>query len=132
MAWVDEDNLVVLVDTVLVDPVGAQDTEVAAPPANTLFRGALETALGLEVVDTLADGLAVGGAYIKLNLQCSSTDADLHTLRDVLLAVSAADTDAVDHVSLLGLIAKTASLVRTRRAGSPVDDIQLAVLPAPG
>ena len=61
MVRVDEDDLVVLVHTVLVDPVRVEDTEVAAATANTLLSNATETALGLEVVDTLADGLAVGG-----------------------------------------------------------------------
>ena len=130
MVGVNEDNFVVLVDTILVNPVRVQDTQVTASLADTLLRYTSQTSLGLEVVDTLADGLAVGGAYIKLNLQCSSTDADLHTLRDVLLAVSAADTDAVDHVSLLGLIAKTASLVGAGRASCSVDNIQLTVFPA--
>ena len=63
MVRVDEDDLVVLVHTVLVDPVRVEDTEVAAATANTLLSNATETALGLEVVDTLADGLAVGGTW---------------------------------------------------------------------
>ena len=63
MAWVNEDNLVVLVDTVLVHPVGVQDAKVTAPLANTLLRYALQTTLRLKVVNTLADGLAVGGTY---------------------------------------------------------------------
>ena len=63
MAGVDEDDLVVLVDTILVDPVGVEDAEVPAPPANTLLRNAPQTTLGLELVDTLTDGLAVGGTY---------------------------------------------------------------------
>ena len=54
-----------------------------------------------------------------------------HTLGDVLLAVAAADTDTVDNVALLGLVAKTASLVGAGGAGCTVDDVQLAVLPAP-
>ena len=61
MARVDEDDLVVLVDTILVHPVGVENPEVTAAPANTLLRNALQTALGLKLVDTLADGLAVGG-----------------------------------------------------------------------
>ena len=61
MVGVNEDDLVVLVNTVLVNPVRVQDTQVAASLANTLLRNALQAALGLEVVDTLADGLAVGG-----------------------------------------------------------------------
>ena len=63
VAGVDENDLVVLVHTVLVDPVRVEDTEVAAATADTLLRNATETALGLEVVDTLADGLAVGGTW---------------------------------------------------------------------
>ncbi len=58
---VNEDNLVVLVDTVLVHPVRVQDSQVTASLANTLLRNALQTSLGLEVVHTLADGLTVGG-----------------------------------------------------------------------
>jgi hypothetical protein len=56
---VDEDDLIVLVDTVLVDPVRVQNPEVAAPPANTLLCNGLQTTLRLELVDTLANGLAV-------------------------------------------------------------------------
>ena len=67
VAGVDEDDLVVLVDTILVDPVGVENTEVPAPPANTLLRNAPQTALGLELVDTLTDGLAVGSTYIQMS-----------------------------------------------------------------
>ena len=114
VAWVNEDDLVVLVNTVMVDPVRVQDTKVAAPLADTLLGDTLETTLGLEVVDTLADGLAVGRA-----------------LGDVFLAVTPADTDTVDDIALLGLVAKTASLVGARWARCAVDDVQLTVLPAP-
>ena len=94
MVRINEDNLVVLVNTVLVDPVRVQDTKVAAPLADTLLSHTLKATLWLEVVDTLADGLAVG-----------------RTLGDVFLAVAPADADAVDDIALLGLVAKTASLV---------------------
>lgn len=49
----------------------------------------------------------------------------------MLLAVTPPHTDAVDNVSLLGLVAKAASLVRARRARGAVDDAKLAILPAP-
>ena len=111
---VDEDNLVVLVNTILVDPVAVQHTKVSTPASNTLLGDATKAALELEVVDTLANGLAVG-----------------RTLGDVFLAVAPADTDAVDNIALLGLVAKTTSLVRARGTRSTVDDVQLAVLPAP-
>ena len=63
MVGVNSNNLVVLVHTVLVDPVRVEHTEVAAAPADTLLCDTLQTTLRLEVVDTLADGLAVGGTY---------------------------------------------------------------------
>ena len=114
MVRINEDNLVILVNTVLVDPVRVQDTEVTASLADTLLRNALKTSLRLQVVDTLADGLAVSG-----------------TLGDLLFAVTPAYTDTVDDIALLGLVAETTSPVGARRAGGTVNDVQLAVLPAP-
>ena len=72
MVGVDKNDLVVLVDAVLVDPVGVEDTEVTAPPANTLLGDTPQTTLGLELGDTLTNGLAVGGTckglrYMLLN-----------------------------------------------------------------
>lgn len=108
---VDTDNLEVLVGGVLVDPVGVQDTQVGAAAANTLLSGSAQSTLVLELVDTLVGGLAVGG-----------------TLRSRALAATAADTDTVDDVALLGLVTKTASLVRAGGARSTVDGVQLAEL----
>lgn len=71
---VNEDDLVVLVGAVLVDPVGVEDAEVSAAAADTLLGGGLEGALVLELVDTLVGGLAyfegekVGSAYLVLSL----------------------------------------------------------------
>ena len=65
---VNEDDLEVLVGGVLVDPVRVQDTEVTASLADTLLRNALKTSLRLQVVHTLADGLAVGGTYSRLRM----------------------------------------------------------------
>lgn len=110
---VNSDNLKVLVDTVLVDPVRVKDTEVGALATDTLLSSSAERTLVLEVVNTLADGLAVGG-----------------TLGHGLLAVTATNADAVDDVTLLGLVAETVGLVKTRRARSAVDHVELTVLPA--
>lgn len=52
-----------------------------------------------------------------------SQDLFIRTLRDVLLAVTPADTDTVDNVSLLGFVSQPAGLVRARWAGSPVDNV---------
>jgi hypothetical protein len=55
---VDEDDLVVLVGRVLVDPVRVQDAQVGAAAADALLGGGLEGALVLQLVDTLVGGLA--------------------------------------------------------------------------
>jgi len=110
---VDKNNLVVLVGGVLVNPIGVENAQVGAAAADTLLGGRLEGALVLELVHTLVGGLAIGG-----------------TLGDGPLAATTADTDAVDDIALLGLVTKTASLVRTRRTGSTVNDLQGPVLPA--
>lgn len=55
---VDEDDLVVLVGRVLVDPVRVEDAEVGAAAADTLLGGGAERALVLELVDTVVGGLA--------------------------------------------------------------------------
>jgi len=108
---VNEDDLEVLVGRVLVDPVGVEDAQVGAAATDTLLSGGAEGTLVLELVDTVVGGLAVGG-----------------TLGGRALATTAADTDTVDDVTLLGLVTQTASLVGARGAGSTVDDVQLAKL----
>jgi hypothetical protein len=56
----------------------------------------------------------------------------IHTIRSSLgnwaLATSAANSDTVDNIALLGFVTKTASLVGTRWAGCAVDDVQLSEL----
>ena len=56
--WVDEDDLVVLVGGVLVDPVRVENAQVSASATDTLLGGGLEGALELELVHTLVGGLA--------------------------------------------------------------------------
>lgn len=55
---VDEDDFVVLVGGVLVDPVRVQDAQVGAAATDTLLSGSLEGSLVLELVHTLVGGLA--------------------------------------------------------------------------
>jgi hypothetical protein len=68
---VDEDDFVVLVRRVLVDPVGVEDAEVSAAFADTLLSGGLERALVLELVDTLVGGLAC--LFVSLGVGSSIT-----------------------------------------------------------
>ena len=103
---VDEDDLKVLVGGVLVDPVGVENTQVCAAAADTLLGGRLEGTLVLKLVYTLIGGLAIGGS-----------------LGDRSLAASTANADAIDNISLLGLVSKAASLVRAGGAGGTVADL---------
>lgn len=110
---VHKDDFEILVNAILVYPVRVQDSQVSTTSSNTFLGGTPETALGLQVVNTLTDRLAVGG-----------------TLWNWLFAVTATDADSVDNVALLGLVSQTTSLVRARRARCTMHDFQLAVLPA--
>jgi len=126
---VDEDNLVVLVGGVLVDPVGVQDTQVGAAAADTLLSGGTESALVLELVDT-----HVGRLTYRAISFCHHSRYLIrkHTVGGTLghrpLTATTADTGTVDNIALLGLVAQTTSLVGARRTGSPVDSVQLTEL----
>lgn len=55
---VDKDDLEVLVDTVLVDPVRVEDAKASATTGNTLLGGRAKGTLELELVDSLVGGLS--------------------------------------------------------------------------
>jgi len=129
---VDEDDLEVLVGRVLVDPVGVEDAEVGAAAADALFGDGAERALELELVDTLVDGLA-WRRYQSSVLSFKSRYCWLlrtvgGTLGGLTLAATTSYADAVDDISLLGLVTETAGLVGAGRTGCAVDDIELAKL----
>jgi len=113
MAGVDENNLKVLVGSVLVNPVTVQHTQVAGTSTDTLLSGSTQRALVLELVDTLVGRLAVSG-----------------TLRDRSLTVAASHTNSENNKALLSLVAKTTGLVGAGRSGCTVDNLELTVLPA--
>jgi hypothetical protein len=110
---IDQQDLVVLVSTIGVDPIGAQHTQVGATGSNTFLGLAAERALPLQVVDTLLAGLAVHD-----------------TLGIGSLAVTTANANAVSNVALLGLETQAAGLVGARGAHAAVDSGELSVLPA--
>jgi hypothetical protein len=60
VARVNKNNLVVFVNTILVDPVRVENTKVAAATTDTFFGNTLQATLRLQVVHTLANRLAVG------------------------------------------------------------------------
>lgn len=69
---IDEDDLVVLVGGVLVDPVRVENAEIGATAADTLLSSRLERALVLELVDTLVGRLACQSVSRRPWLQISS------------------------------------------------------------
>lgn len=106
---VDEDDLVVLVGGVLVDPVGVEDAKVGATATDAVLSSVTQGALVLELGDTLVTGLTEDG-----------------TLVDGPLTTTTADANTVDNVTLLGLVAHATSLVGAGRTGGTVDHVQLA------
>lgn len=76
---VDEDDLVVLVGRVLVDPVRVEDAEVSAAAADTLLSGGLERALVLELVHTLVGGLACKLKIVSVDCSICRPVCQLHT-----------------------------------------------------
>jgi len=108
---VDENDFKVLVGRILVDPVGVEDAEVGATTTDSFFGGGAEGSLVLELVHTLV------GRFTE----CS-------TLRHRLLAATTSNTNSVDDIALLGLVAETTSLVWSRGTRSAVDDVQLSEL----
>lgn len=87
------------------------------------------------MVNTLTDGLAVSGTWRFNRRQESQTtdsrSSERQTLRNGLFAVTPPDTDTIDEIALLGFVAETTGLVGTGGTGSTMDNVQLAVLPAP-
>jgi len=81
---VDKDDLEELEGSVLADPVRVEHSQVSAASADSLLSDSAVRSVGLELVDTLVDGLAVD-----------------NTLGDWSLTATASDSDSVDHVSLL-------------------------------
>ena len=68
--------------------------------------------VGLQLVDTLVDGLTVDD-----------------TLGDGSLAATSSDSDSVDHVALLGLVSELSGLVRAAGSVDLVDHGELSILP---
>jgi len=110
--WVDEDDLEVLVAGVLADPVRVEYTEGAALSACTFLGLGPEGSGKLKLGDTHGDWLTV---------------AD--TLGDRSLTAATLDTNTVNDVTLLGLVAETTGLVWPGWSRRPVDGRELTVLP---
>ena len=96
VAGINEDNLEELKACVLAHPVGVEHAQVAAFAGNALLSDRLVSTGSLE----LTDGTRVSGLTIDT------------TLGSVLLTATSADADAIDDITLLGLVSNASSLLR--------------------
>ena len=109
---VNKDDFEELESTVLADPVRVENSEVSAASADSLLSDSAVRSVGLELVDTLVDGLSVDD-----------------TLGDGSLAATTSDSNSVDHVALLGLVSELSGLIGAAGSVALVDHRELSVLP---
>lgn len=109
---VNHDDFEEFEGSVLTNPVRVEDSEVSASSADSLLSNSSVRSGGLELVDTLVDGLSVN-----------------NTLGDGSLTASTSDSNSVDNVSLLGLVTELSGLISAAGSVDFVDDGKLSVLP---
>ena len=112
MVGVNKDDFVELEGSVLANPVRVEDSEVGASSSNSLLSDGTVRSGGLELVDTLVDGLSVDD-----------------TLADGSLSASTSDSNSVDNVALLALVSELSGLVKSAGSVDLLNDGELSVLP---
>ena len=110
---VDENALVVLEGTILIDPVGVEEPERWKSLTSLVLSEGLEVELWSELVDVVSAVLTVEAVL--------GSNAPAATLPDA---------DAVDNVSLLGLVAEAAGLIWAGWVSKADKLWELAVFPA--
>ena len=113
MVGVNKDDFEELEGSVLADPVRVEDSKVSALSGNSLLSGGTVRSAGLELVDTLVDGLSVDD-----------------TLGDWSLTATTSDSDSVDNVTLLALVSELSGFVGTTGSVNLVDHRELSVFPS--
>jgi len=108
---IDKDDLIEFEGRVLSNPIRVQDTETREAAAGTLLGNSAEGAGVLNADEVLVLGLAAN----KMGLTTATTTAN---------------TDAIDDVTLLRLVAKTAGLIRASGVRAASDHGELTELPA--
>lgn len=114
MSWVHENDLIVLVDTVLADPIAVQDSESSKSSPNSFLGLWSKISCWLELVDTDWGGLSADNTPVHWSLSASSSDPN-----------------SVDNEAILGLIAEFSGLVGSGGVINTGDDGELSVLPGP-
>jgi len=115
LCYINHDDLVILVSSVLGNPVAVQHSQALQPVTNTLLSNSLEVSVRLLFIDgTRSLGLTISVTFGNGTFSASTTHAH-----------------SVDTEADLVLIAKLSSFVRAGRAGSTVHPSQLAIMPGP-
>lgn len=110
--WVNKDNLIELVGSILTNPIGVENSEILCSSSNSVFSKGSVGSCWLQLCDTLVDWLSVDNPLGHWSLSASTSDSY-----------------SVDDIALLSLISELSCLVRTRRSCASVDDWKLSVLP---
>lgn len=78
---VDQDDFVVLVGRILVDPVGVKHSQVGAATTDTLLGSRLQRALILELVDTLVGRLSCTVDHSSAIILAATFGSQIETYR---------------------------------------------------
>lgn len=111
--WIDHDNLIPLVDSIMSHPVRIQHPQPTTLAADSLLSDTAEVTSHLDLVHTAILWLTIDNA-----------------LGNTLLSASTLDAHTVHTVALFGLVAKMACLVWAGWTISTVNRWHLSQLPA--
>ena len=110
---IDENNLIVLVGGILVDPVRVQHSQVGSDSASTFLGNTSQVSLELELVNSLVLGFTMHNASADGALSTTSTDSN-----------------AVNNISLLGLVSQLVGLVGSGGLVNSDNLLGLSVFPS--
>lgn len=114
MVWVNHNDLVVFIGSVLTDPVGIQNSQVWHLSAASLLSQSSQVSGGLHLVDTLGFGFTVDD-----------------TLGDHGLSGTTSNGASIDNNTLFGFISESSGLIWSGWSGDSVHGWQLSVFPRP-
>lgn len=109
---VNHDDFVEFVSSVLSNPVRTENSKGSESLSGSFFSDGALVSLELKLVDTLTLGLTVN-----------------NTLGDGFLSATSSDSDSVDDNTLLGFVAQSSCLIRSRRLSNSVKSGELSVFP---
>ena len=109
---INQDNLVILVSRILVDPVTVEYPQVGTCSAGTLLCYTAQVAHKFKLGDTLVLGLTVHDTLVIGSLATTTTDGA-----------------TIDNITLLCLVAQLVCLVGTSRTSNFLHFLALAIFP---